>query len=310
MNNLLRKLLGFSIGPILGAFISFITVPVTTYFINPSEFGKASMFTVVQSLLVSFIYLGIDQAYTKEFHLNSNKKVLFQNALILPLGFASLISILIIVLRGQFSNILFGSKSYENISILFCVMLIFVVIERFILLSIRMEEKAVEYSFFSVLLKLLIFLLTFILIYLGKRDFLTIIYSTIFGQILGDTILVFRYKKYFIVEKNFIDKELLASLLKFGLPLIISASVTSLLNATGRIFLRNYGDFSELGIYTAALKVTNILNIIQTSFTSFWIPTAYKWNKQKKDIKYFQLISEILLLVLSMGMIILIFLKK
>ncbi|MDT2827208.1 oligosaccharide flippase family protein [Enterococcus viikkiensis] len=310
MRNLLKKLVGFSLGPILGAFISFITVPVTTYFINPTEFGKASMFTVVQTLIISFVYLGIDQSFAKEYHQHSDKKKLFQNSLFLPLVFSGFLTIVIGIFRRQFSNILFGSFEYGSISVLFCIMIIFMVIERYVLLMIRMEEKALEYSFFSVFLKVIIFALTFIIILSGERDFLAIVYSTIFGQIIGDLILIIKYREYFRVKRDFLDSILLKSLLRFGLPLVISASVTSLLNTTGRIFLRNYSTFTELGIYTAALKITSLLNIVQTSFTSFWIPTAYRWNSKNKDIKHFQLISELLLFVLSMGMMLLVFFKK
>lgn len=93
MNNFIKKLAGFSVGPVIGAFISFITIPLTTYFISPTEFGKASMFMVVQSFLVTFIYLGMDQSYAKEYNSSTDKNELFQNALLIPLSTAILLMI-------------------------------------------------------------------------------------------------------------------------------------------------------------------------------------------------------------------------
>ncbi|THE06097.1 hypothetical protein E1H99_13160, partial [Enterococcus hirae] len=58
--SIVKKFLGFSVGPLLSAVFSFITVPITTYLISPEEFGKASFFTVSITLALSIIYLGID----------------------------------------------------------------------------------------------------------------------------------------------------------------------------------------------------------------------------------------------------------
>lgn len=70
----LKRLAGFSLGPIVGALISFIMVPVQTWIINPDELGKASMYTMAYSLTSLFIYLGLDQAFVREFNSEENKK--------------------------------------------------------------------------------------------------------------------------------------------------------------------------------------------------------------------------------------------
>lgn len=299
MKKLLKSFLGFSFGPIVGALISFIQVPVTTYFISPYEFGKASMFTVIQGLVATFIYLGIDQSYAREFNYESDKKKLFQNAIAIPLFFSVIVGAIIIAFESNFSQLLFKSEKYSNISVLFVIMIIFMIIERFILLNIRMSERALEYSFFSIILKLIIFLLTMIYIYIGKRDFLTIVYSTIWGQIIGDVFLIFKYRVFFVFDKDFIDVSLIKRMIVFGLPLIISASLTNLLNTTDRFFLRGYSTYHELGVYTAALKIAAVLQLVQSAFTTFWTPTAYRWHKQHKDMRYFSMISNFLLLLFT-----------
>lgn len=300
MNKFIKKLAGFSLGPVLGAIISFITVPVTTFFINPTEFGKASMFSVIQSLVVTLIYLGIDQSYTREYHYEEDKKKLFQNALILPLLASVIFSMAIIIFKGQFSNLLFDSNNYPYVSVWFAMMLIASVVERFILLSIRMEEKALEYSFFSIFVKVTILVVTILLLLLGNRTFMTVVLATIFGQLLGDAILVLRYRHLFNIKKFSIDQELLKKMFLFGLPLIVAASVSNLLNTSGRLFLRGYSTYHDLGIYNAALKIANLLQIVQSAFTSFWVPTAYRWHKENRDMKHFSFISDALLLIMTL----------
>jgi O-antigen/teichoic acid export membrane protein len=299
MKELVKKFLGFSLGPVVGAFIAFITVPITTYFIDPSEFGKASMFTVIQGLMTTFIYLGMDQSYTREFNYEDNKVKLFQNALIVPIVFSLVVGLFILVFSREFSYFLFESYNYYYISVLFVLMMLFMIIERFILLYIRMSEKALEYSTFSITLKLIIFLLTMFYIFSGRRDFLAIVYSTIFGQIVGDIILVLRYKRLLKFSLGNVDLNLIKRMVLFGLPLIISTSLTNLLNTTDRFFLRGFSTYHELGVYTAALKIAAVLQLVQTAFATFWTPTAYRWHKQGKSIDYFTFISNIIMLIFT-----------
>ncbi|MCM3602229.1 oligosaccharide flippase family protein [Robertmurraya korlensis] len=301
MKKFLGKFIGFSFGPILGALIAFITIPVTTYFISPEEYGKSGMFTLYLGLVLTLLYLGLDQAYTREFNEAENKNNLLLNALIFPLLLSIVITIFICLNTDYISLLLFGDASYTYAAITFGLLLIIMVIERFLLLSIRMEEKAIEFSIVNILVKLGILILTLIFILFIRRDFLAVIYSTFFGQVLADIYLIIRYRSRLNFRKMHFDKELLIQLAKFGFPLIFAAVMANLLNSLDRIFLRIYSTFYEIGILTAALKVSATLIIVQTSFANFWVPTAYRWYNEKKHIKHFEFISHSILLIMSVG---------
>lgn len=299
MNTFIKRLLLFSIGPIGGALISFITIPLTTYFISPKEYGKASMFTLFQTLLGTFLYLGMDQAYTREYHDVKNKRNLFHNALLIPLILGMSVLIFILFDIKTVSRLLFDQDTFWLASFLFGIMIVFMVVERFILLSIRMQEKALEYSVFNLLIKITILIFTLLFVLFIRKDFLAVVYSTAIGQVAGDLYLVIRYKDYFIQGGFYIDRKLIGRLLKFGLPLAIAASVASLLNSLGRLALRTWSVYYEIGIFTATLKVAAILSVIQTSFTSFWVPTAYRWYGENKEIQYYKVVSDSVLFFMS-----------
>lgn len=311
MNQFLKKFFFFSAGPIGGAFIALITIPVTTYFVSPQEFGKAGVFTMVYGLLLTFSYLGVDQAYSREFHYTKDKDALLFNAIIVPLIAGVLFLFTLLIFKNKVSYWIFGNSSYSELIILLGIAVIFAIFERFILMRIRMEEKALEYSFFSILLKAIVLLTTIILLLFGIRDFKVIVYSTLLGQMLGDFYLLFRYRKIFQdLKKGSLSKELIKSLLIFGFPLLLSVSLNYFLNAASTVFLRLYGDFHELGIYSAGQKAANFLNIIQLSFTSFWVPLSYRWYKEKRDFLNFQFISDLLLLIATIGFFILALSKR
>ncbi|MDF2911771.1 MAG: polysaccharide biosynthesis protein, partial [Sporolactobacillus laevolacticus] len=288
MKAFIQRLLAFSIGPAGGAIIAFITIPVTTHFVSPGEYGKASMFTLVLTMLSTFQYLGIDQAYTREFNEVKDRASLFLHALLLPLAFSILLLILIMLNLGATSHFLFGESDQYVASILLGILLIFVTFERFILLSIRMEEKALAYSMFTIFIKLVILAATLIFVLMIRRDFLAVVYSAAIGQIIGDAYLIIRHRRYFVFRTFRFDKALLKRMLIFGLPLVVAASASTLLNSAGRLALRSWGSFYDIGMFTAALKIAAVLAVVQSSFTSFWVPTAYRWYSEKQPIRNFK----------------------
>jgi O-antigen/teichoic acid export membrane protein len=133
-----------------------------------------------------------------------------------------------------------------------------------------------------------------------RRDFLAVVYSSTLGQIAGDIYLLIRYRKLFQFKSFTVNKDLLKSMLAFGLPILIATSLSSFLNSLDRLSLRVWSDFHEIGIFTATLKIAAVVTIVQTSFTSFWIPTAYRWYSEKKSIKYYKIVSDSILLVMSL----------
>ncbi|WP_350299568.1 oligosaccharide flippase family protein [Peribacillus frigoritolerans] len=309
MNNFIKKLIGFSIGPVAGAFITFLTIPLTTYFIDPNEYGKASMFSLFQMIFGTFLFLGIDQAYTREYHSSKNKLNLFQNAIFIPLIMAFFILLITFLLPSQISILLFGSSNLIIPAILFGIMIVAMVIERFILLSLRMEEKALEYSLVTIFTKLAIFFFTLVFVIFIRRDFLAVVYSAVFGQIIADIYLIIRYRLLFVYKNFSLNKELLKKMLLFGLPILIATSLSSLLNSLDRLSLRAWSDFYQVGIFTATLKIAGALSIIQVSFTSFWVPTAYRWYEEGKNIEYFKIVSDSILLLMSILFIAILMLK-
>lgn len=292
MNNFIKKLTQFSFGSVISAFISFITVPLITYFISPTELGRAGMFLLAQNLMRVFLCFGMDQAYTREFHVDKDKEGLFLHALAIPFVGALLVFIIFIVYANSLSYILFGQGNYQNVVVLIGAMGIFIIIERFILLLVRMEERALEFSLFTIINRLAVLIATLLCFFFLRKDFLIVVYSTIFGQILGSIILILRYRKMFNVLNFTFSSKLFNKLSSFGFPLIFSVGIGTALSSFDKIALRSWSTFEQLGIYTAGFKIVGILLIIQSGFTTFWVPMAYRWHHERRSIKDYQLVSE------------------
>ncbi|MBM9833243.1 oligosaccharide flippase family protein, partial [Enterococcus faecalis] len=74
MKKLLLRLGFFSLGSLGSAVLNLVLLPVTTSFLTPEEYGKTSMFFLAQTFLIYVIYLGFDQAFTREYHDHENKR--------------------------------------------------------------------------------------------------------------------------------------------------------------------------------------------------------------------------------------------
>lgn len=289
--NFFSSLLKFAVGPLGGAVISFITVPLTTWLVDPEQFGLTTMFTLLQTLLTSFIYLGLDQAYVREYNNSkySNSKLLL-NSILLPLFISGIAMIGIFFLMNPVSIYLFSEVNYLLMNCLI-VWLPFVVIERFLLLNIRMQEKGLQYSMYNILTKIFIMILTIGLLLGYERTYTSIVLGTVLSQIISCIILIFLSQKQFSFKNNQIDFALIKQMLKFGVPILPSVIIVWVLNSSDRLVLNYYSTIDEIGIYFAAMKLVTALNMIQSIFASFWVPMAYRWHEEGVEKEQFEKVS-------------------
>ena len=140
MKKFLKKIFGFSMGPFASALLGVILVPIITRFISPEEYGKANMFSVAQGLLSALIYMGMDQAYAREFSaVKDNRENLLINAMLLPMGLAAVIAVGLVLLKSWVSNLLFGNANEALAIYLMAAMFPFMVVQHFSLLKLRFE---------------------------------------------------------------------------------------------------------------------------------------------------------------------------
>lgn len=308
---LIKKFSAFSIGPIGGAVISFVTVPLITYFISPEEYGKSSMFTLAQGTVSILIYLGMDQAFVREFNkARNNINKLMSNAIFIPAIGVILLSSLVVLNAKYVSMVLFDTPNELVAIYLLSVMFPFMVIENFALLKIRMEENGLLYSFFTILLKVLIFIITILLFVFFEKSFRSVIYAMALSEIINGTILYFVSINKMKLSLKYLDRNLINKMLKFGLPLVPASMLGWVLTSMDKIMLRTLCTYSELGLYTAAFKIVSVLSIVQTCFTLFWTPVAYRWYENKIDNSWFKNIFELVAFVMSELCILLLIFKN
>ncbi len=300
MDKILKKIGAFSIGPIVGAVISFITVPLITYIISPEEYGKAGMFSLAQSTVSTIVYLGMDQAFVREFNLyRNNMRKLLSNAMIIPVALVLVVSILTVVFNKRVSFLLFDN--YDEFLPVFSLALLlpFMIIQNFALLKIRMEEDGLRYSLYTILLKCLILALTIILLLSYEKSFRSVVYAASLAEVINGTILYFTVIRGLHLSVNELEKPIISRMLKFGLPLVPAFAIGWILTSMDKVMLRTLCTYEELGLYTAAFKIVSVLSVLQSCFTLYWTPVAYRWYEEKKNFEYFELVSRFICVAMT-----------
>lgn len=297
----IKRFIGFSLGPIISAFISLAIVPITTHFIIPEEFGKASMYTMALSISSLFIYLGMDQSFTREFNAEDDKKSLFWNSLIIPLIFSFILGAVYTVFYKNISIMMFDSIE-RYIMIVLALSLPFAVIDRFNLLLIRMQEKARLYSVLNIISKTinLVVLIPYLL-YVDK-SFKGVINAGFISLVLMCIVECFFVRDYWI-SKFKINKKLINKMFRYGMPLIPASIIVWLLNSMDkmamRYFLNGKEGFEQIGLYGAAFKIVAVINIVQSAFCTFWTPTAFRWYEEKVEKEKFIRVSNMLMCIMN-----------
>ncbi len=277
--NLLRKFMSFSYGSLIALVIGFLGTMITTRILIPEDFGKASMFTLVLNISMIFVLLGTDQSFVRFFYEENEEKRggLLYSCLKITLVMAVLVSVFIVIFRETISFFLF-----EETNLIALVMLIFGMLAqtlyRYGRLVIRMQQNGHVYSIIEIINKSLSLLVLIGLYFLMGASYEIIIYSSVISLMALAMFAIVYGKKYWN-PKNLYLTELAHSnkdIIRYGYPLVLTMSITWLFQSFDKIALKHWSTLGELGLYAAAFKIIALVNVGQTSFSTFWAPVCYE----------------------------------
>lgn len=312
-NNIFNKFLNFSIGGWIGAIIGIISTPIITRILSPEEFGKASMFIVTTNLLMIIVTIGTDQSFIRFFYeeISSNRKRLLIQCIKIPSVIICLITLLLFVLYEEISLYLFNEKDLIIIIIL-ALSVILKIINRYVTLVIRMEQKGKTFSLLEVLTKAINFILILVFYFYVGNKYLVMVLAFVCSLFLV-TIIAFsiEYKFWFTVnDKSLPLKNSILDIIKYSYPLAFTAILNWLFQTFDRFAINTWSNLTELGYYSAASKIAAILSIIQISFTNFWTPVCYdKYEKNPDEINFYKKVSTLVQFIMILISIICILLK-
>ncbi|PSJ40075.1 polysaccharide biosynthesis protein [Zobellella taiwanensis] len=298
-----RKIAAFAIGPIGGALLGLITLPIITWFFSQEDVGRMAMLQVTIGFSTLLFSLGLDQAYVREFHEANDKPALLKRAL-LPGLFLLLLTLAILLLfGGTLANWLFERPDWY-LSLLIVTALLAAFISRFLSLVLRMNERGLAFSLSQLLPKLvLIAIISGYVLLRADKSLTNLVLANTIALLLVCVVFAFNTRKEWIAGlRTSLDWQHLKSMLKFGMPLILGGIAYWGLTAIDKVFLRTLASFEELGVYSVAVSFAGAATILQSVFSTVWAPTVYKWASQGEGLENVHKVSRYIL-----GLVVLLF---
>ncbi len=311
-NMLLKKFLSFSIGNWIVLVIGIISTPIITRIMDPTEYGKFNMLNMYSNILMLIITCGLDQAYVRFFYEEEedNRNRLLFESIKIPIILSIVFTIVLLIFKVPISKYIIEEYNL-NFIILLIMNILALSINRFSLLTVRMKQRGKFYSLLQVAQKASYLMSVGLFFFIYSSSFMTLACATLVSNIVTVSIAVYSERdiwKFKGVRGKKI-KNTQREILKYGVPLVFNSLVIWLFQSADRMAINKYGSLADVGIYSSAMNIIAILNVIQTSFSNFWVPVAYeKYEKNKEDGKFFSNINEtVSLLMFLVGIFVILF---
>lgn len=289
-NSVFKSFLEYFYGNFIVLLLGLISLPLITRVMTEDEYGRTSMFQSAVSVIYIFAILGLDQGYIRYFYKEniSRKKLFYQclyPALVLILALAGCY----VLFADVFNGFLFERSSFD-ITFLVVAYVITSVFERFLFLNIRMDQQGKLYSNLNILSKVLYISFILIFVKILGNDFRVVLYALTLPLMMVTAGLFIRYitinknekiSLFTTKDDDITERELLI----YSVPFIPMLLMEWLLSSMDKWSIKIFNDFSETGIYAAAMQIMVIVSTIKITFVAFWSPIAMeKYENETEEV--------------------------
>jgi O-antigen/teichoic acid export membrane protein len=263
----LFSLFGDSLAYLAGASLiglgNFVLLPLYTRYLNPAEFGTYALVDIAIQIVNIVSLLGLGVSYLKWFaslDASQHGKLLGSTLLV---GWVSatigggLLTLGIVSRLGE----LWLQRTERDFVWMLLPIIVLESTQTILLTDLRAHRKAVVYSSVTVarLLGIVGFSLWFIVV--QQKGILGIFSGRLVGDAISVAVLLITF---FRSSRLKFSLSTAKPLIRYGLPIVSSALIASLLDATGRSFLNQYSTLEQVGYYGAAIKIANIFQVFIT----------------------------------------------
>ena len=297
-----KQIAAFAIGPVGGAVLGLISLPVITWFFSQEDIGRMAMLQVTLGFSILLFSLGLDQSYVREFHEADGKPALLKRAMLPGLVLLVVTVLVLLSLGGKLADWLFDVPAW-HLSALVAMALVASYISRFLSLVLRMNERGLAFSMSQLLPKLLLLAIVGGYVAVGADKNLTnLVLANTAALAFVCAIYGWNTRAEWLASiRTKLDIDQLTSMLRFGLPLILGGLAFWGLTAIDKVFLRTLASFEELGVYSVSVSFAAAASILQSVFSTVWAPTVYKWASAGTGLEKVHKVNRYILALVVLG---------
>lgn len=299
-----KKLIGnsfiFAVGTLGSKLISFLLVPLYTYYLSTSEYGAVDLTVTTVNMLLPIASASIFEAVLR-FVMDRGKNEEESVEAVLSN------SILIAFIGIVFSILMYPIFSYLGLlgnNLVYMYIILFVqVFERIFAQFARAIGRVRTFAINGILLTFTTGILNILfLVYFGL-GVIGYYWAIILATIISIVYLFFATKAYTHVDLKQFNSETIKNLLGYSIPLIPNSLMWWLINASSRYFIRGFVGIAANGLFAVASRIPSLINIVNQVFTQAWQLSAIEeYENENKSVFYtdvFKYLSAVMFLAAS-----------
>ena len=261
-------------------FISFLLLPLYTYYLSTNEYATIDLISLLQTLLVPVLTLSLFEGVLR-FGISRSKDI----KKIFTMGFiAAAISCMVVFVCAPFVMSLLGLHGFEYYWIAIYAVTVYM---SFFGVFSRTIGKIKLMAFVSAFSSISVIILNVFSVAVLKLGITGYLMSMIIGNGISCVIYIIfgKFYKYFSLAK---DMELLKRMLIYSIPMIPNSILWWLNNSVGKFFLTALSSLSVVGLYSVASKIPMMMDTINRVFQQAWSLSAFKeFESDENTVKSF-----------------------
>lgn len=281
-NVLVKETFIYTATDMVGKAMSFILLPIVSFYMPPDELGLATNFTVLTNLIVLLAGLALVNSLPYFYYEQKREEVVLMvsNLLLLCFSLCILIVGLISVFSGLVEKFLQLDLKIQLISIFF-VLGSLVTQTNFLLL--RLENKAKSFAFIQIFQIVLHAAVVVLFVIVLRQGGIGKIYAEVLVYvIMGLFSFILLAKRGYL--RLHLDINWMKKLLKFGIPLLPHSISFWLKGGVDKVFITTYCGLASNGLYSMALSISSLYTMLVNSFFNAYTPYLQKRLTQVEEI--------------------------
>ena len=266
----------FSIYSFFQKGVSFILLIVLAKFITPADYGLMSLFNTVTMFFGFFVGLNTAGYLGVSFFANTkNEDFKSDFTTIIVIWFGSMI----LLLSGIIPFIIPLSKALSLTPLLIIAALLvaaFKIIFETLLNYLRIQEKVISYGIYSCCNSFAIALFALVLILRTDQGW----YGYVEGQLIAlafFALLSFiQFRRWRLFNFNDLDSVKFKEIISWGVPLIPHLATIWIRQGLDRYIIEHNHSITDVGLFSFALNLTNVIIMIGSSFNNTFSVNIYK----------------------------------
>ncbi len=290
---LVKSTIYYSIGEIVPRIISFLLLPILTKYLTADEYGIVSYTNSVMTFVFVIATLSLNTFVLRHYYSTKDenaRKELIGSVFLFIFGFNCILILFQMIffpLLIDFFNVNIPFKPYFQLAILNN---FFDVISIIPLVLYRVKEDAKGFLILSLSRTLLQFLMVYVFVVIYKEGLL----GSYNARLIVNIPFMFIY--FYMIFKNSIFKinfKLIKEALHFTLPILPGSLAFLFVSLSDRVILERYISLDQLGIFSVAITLATVLNIIIQALYKTFEPILFKEyfneNFQETNLKLYKI---------------------